>query len=177
MTERILNAEPLTAEAFAPFGDVIEASEDAVQRTINYDNTIRFHDLAELELTAEGGRGGVSIFRSTPLAQPVTIKVMEYHPLSSQAFIPLSKRPYLVVVAPKGPFEAAAMRAFVASGAQGVNYHPGTWHHFSLALEDVSDFLVIDRIADEADAVNCVEHELGENTYTLVWPSPEGPQV
>lgn len=157
---RTLLAEPLTAKAFAPFGDVIEASENGDLKSINYGHTTRFHDLAELDLTAGDGRAGVSIFRSTPLVQPVTIKIMEYHPLSSQAFIPLSKQPYLVVVAPKGPFDARAMRAFVAAGDQGVNYHPGTWHHFSLALEDVSDFLVIDRIADEADTVNCVEHEL-----------------
>lgn len=165
---RTLLAEPLTADAFAPFGDVIEATDDADQKSINYGHTTRFHDLAELKLTAGGGRAGVSIFRSTPLVQPVTIRIMEYHPMSSQAFVPLSKRPYLVVVAPKGPFDAGAMRAFVAAGGQGVNYHPGTWHHFSLALEDVSDFLVIDRIADEADTVNCVEHELAAGEQVLI---------
>ncbi len=165
---RTLIAEPLMARAFAPFGDVIEATDDAVQKAINYGHTTRFHDLAELDLMSNGGRAGVSIFRSTPLAQPVTIKIMEYHPLSSQAFVPLSKRPYLVVVAPKGPFDAGAMRAFVAAGGQGVNYHPGTWHHFSLALEEVSDFLVIDRIADETDTVNCVEHELAAGEQVSV---------
>ncbi len=165
---RTLVAEPLTADAFVPFGDVIEASGAAVQKAINYGNTTRFHDLAALDLTAQGGKPGVSIFRSTPLEMPVTVKVMEYHPLSSQAFVPLSARPYLIVVAPKGPFDASALRAFVASGEQGVNYHPGTWHHFSLALEAVSDFLVIDRIADEADSVNCVEHKLTDSEQLLV---------
>lgn len=165
---RTLLAEPLTADAFAPFGDVIEATDGAVRKAINYGHTIRFHDLAELDVTAGDGRAGVSIFRSTPLVQPVTIKIMEYHPMSSQTFVPLSKRPYLVVVAPKGSFDAGAMRAFVAAGDQGVNYHPGTWHHFSLALEGVSDFLVVDRIADEADTVNCVEHELAAGEQVLV---------
>lgn len=165
---RTLLAEPLTADAFAPFGDVIEATDDADQKVINYGHTTRFHDLAELDVAAGDGRAGVSIFRSTPLVQPVTIKIMEYHPMSSQAFVPLSKRPYLVVVAPKGAFDAGAMRAFVAAGDQGVNYHPGTWHHFSLALEGISDFLVIDRIADEADTVNCVEHELAAGEQVLI---------
>lgn len=157
---RAIMPEPLTADAFKPFGDVIEASADAVQLAINYGNTNRFHDLAGIDVTAQGGRVGVSIFRSTPLSQPVTIKLMEYHPLSSQAFIPLSERPYLVVVAPAGDFDAMAIRAFMVRGDQGVNYHAGTWHHFSLALENVSDFLVIDRIADEDVNANCVEHEL-----------------
>ncbi len=154
---RTLKAEPLTRQAFAPFGDVIEASDKAERRVINYGNTTRFHDLAEVDVMAAGGKAGVSIFRSTPLELPITIEVMEYHPKSSQAFVPLSGNPYLVVVAPKGPFDASEMRAFVASGQQGVNYHAGTWHHFSLALDDVSDFLVIDRLSDDE---NCVEHQL-----------------
>ena len=53
----------------------------------------------------------------------------------SQAFIPLSGRPYLVVVAGQGEFEAKNLRAFLAGPQQGVNYHKGCWHHYSLALE------------------------------------------
>ena len=165
---RAIIPEPLTAAEFKPFGDVIEASADVVQKAINYGNTTRFHDLAGIDTIKNGGRAGVSIFRSTPLALPITIKLMEYHPLSSQAFVPLSGRPYLVVVAPAGAFDAGGIRAFVASGNQGVNYRAGTWHHFSLALEDTSDFLVIDRIADEDDTMNCVEHRLNDAEQTVV---------
>lgn len=162
---RELKATPLAAEAFTPFGDVIEASAGAEQKAINYGNTTRFHDLATIDVLKDGGKAGVNIFRSTPLAQPVTVKLMEFHPKSSQAFVPLSGRPYLVVVAPKGPFDAAKMKAFVATGDQGVNYHAGTWHHFSLALGDVSDFLVIDRIANDE---NCVEHHLADHEQVLL---------
>jgi ureidoglycolate lyase len=156
---RTLIAEPLTAEDFAPFGDVIEATASAQQLAINHGNTTRFHDLAALDLMAADGRAGISIFRSRPLTRPITAKLMEYHPKSSQAFMPLSDNPYLVVVAPRGDFDAAQMRAFVANGTQGVNYHAGTWHHFSLALGGESDFLVVDRIADDD---NCVEYSLRE---------------
>ncbi|WP_417464101.1 ureidoglycolate lyase [Kordiimonas sp.] len=156
---RIVTAEPLTPDAFKPFGDVIEASDAARQFDINYGHTIRFHDLARIDVAAEDGRAGVSIFRSTPLQAPITVKLMEYHPLSSQAFMPLGPRPYLVVVAPKGEFDVSCIRVFKALPGQGVNYHAGTWHHFCLALEGVSDFLVIDRIGE---GENCVEHHLGE---------------
>jgi len=162
---RTLKAAPLTCDAFAPFGDVIEASDSAEVRAINYGNTTRFHDLADIDVMAEGGKTGVNIFRSTPLNMPITIEIMEYHPKSSQAFVPLSGRPYLVVVAPKGPFDATKLRAFLASGDQGVNYHAGTWHHFSLALEGVSDFLVIDRIAEDE---NCVEHRLSADEQAVI---------
>lgn len=160
-----IQAHPLTAEAFAPYGDVIEASEAAHRIDINYGNTVRYHDLASLHLAVDGGKAGVSIFRSTPIAQPITIKLMEFHPKSSQAFVPLSGRPYLVVVAPAGDFDSAKLKVFLASGSQGVNYHAGTWHHFSLALDETSDFLVIDRIADDD---NCVEYHLNKAEQVVV---------
>ena len=92
---------PLTAERFAPYGDVIAPEQAMKVRHINYGNTDRFHNLANLDLLKDGGKPQVSIFRSRPLPRPIPIKVMERHPLSSQAFFPLSNRPYLVVVAEK----------------------------------------------------------------------------
>ena len=150
----ILKPAPLTAAAFAPYGDVIEAGQGAVQKIINYGNTIRFHDLARLDLTGDHGQPLVSIFRSTPLPRPIGVKVMERHPLSSQALYPLGPNPYLVVVAERGEFSPENLKAFLARPGQGVNYHKGVWHHYSLALDGVSDFLVIDRGGPEK---NCDE--------------------
>lgn len=138
-----LYPRPLTAEAFARYGDVIEAR--GTPRSINDGHALRFHDLAALDLDADNGRAVVSIFRSTPPVYPFPVKVMERHPKSSQAFVPLSGSPYLVVVAPAGAFDAGAVEAFVAAPGQGVNLRKGVWHHFNLALTDDSEFLVIDR--------------------------------
>ncbi|MCK0070810.1 ureidoglycolate lyase [Kordiimonas laminariae] len=162
---RTIKAEPLTAEAFAPFGDVIEASAGAEQFSINYGNTTRFHNLADVNVSAEEGSVCVNIFRTKPLPQPIIVKLMEYHPLSSQAFIPMGDQPYLVVVAEKGEFKAEKLRVFLASADQGVNYHAGTWHHFSLALNSQSDFLVIDR---KGKGDNCVEHELTHDEQVTI---------
>jgi ureidoglycolate lyase len=71
--------------------------------------------------------------------------MMERHPLGSQAFIPMSNQPYVVVVAPSGELDTSKIEVFLASSKQGVNYHKGTWHHFCLALNQESDFLVVDR--------------------------------
>lgn len=140
-----LRVEPLTREAFAPFGEVIEASDAVRHFTINAGNTERYHDLARIEPGPEG-RVIVSIFRGQPRALPFTVTMMERHPLASQAFVPLSGRPYLVVVAPAGEAPRVdTLRVFLARGEQGVNYAPGVWHHPLLALEAVSDFLVVDR--------------------------------
>lgn len=145
MTNRILKPQPLTADAFAPYGDVLETATARELRHINYGNTERYHDLARLDITGQGGVPLCSIFRSKPLPRPIAIKVMERHPLSSQAFYPLNNHPYMVVVAEAGDFDAGRLRAFLAGPQQGVNYRAGTWHHYSLALDKTCDFMVIDR--------------------------------
>jgi ureidoglycolate lyase len=142
---KLITPELLTRENFAPFGDVIEVNDNAKNFSINDGFTQRYHDLAAVDVTQENGRTLINIFRSTPLAQPVSINMMERHPLSSQAFIPMGQHPFLVVVAPKGELDTTRIRVFLASSNQGVNYHKGTWHHYCLALHQVSDFIVIDR--------------------------------
>ena len=161
-----LAVQPLTAEAFAPFGEVIEASDAARHHPINGGNTERFHDLARLD-PGKGGRVIASIFRGAPRALPFIVSMMERHPLGSQAFMPLfdgtvsgdvathATRPYLVVVAPRGPVPLAAqLRCFIAQAHQGVNYAAGVWHHPLLALQTASDFLVLDR---DGPGDNCDE--------------------
>ncbi|MFN7114686.1 MAG: ureidoglycolate lyase [Alphaproteobacteria bacterium] len=160
----VLKPVPLTAAAFAPYGDVMADASARELRNINYGYTERFHDLARLDLAAAGGVPLVSLFRSAPLPRPISVKVMERHPLSSQAFFPLDDRPYLVVVAERGDFKVENLRAFVAAPRQGVNYHAGVWHHFSLALEAPSDFLVIDRGGSEK---NCDEIFLDAENITI----------
>lgn len=148
-----IKIEPLTSESFAEFGDVIE-TEGKPNFLINDGSTIRYHDLAKIDV-GEEGRALVNIFRATPLDYPLNVKMVERHPVGSQAFVPLSGRSYLVLVGPKGEsVKPGLLRAFLASGRQGVNYHPGTWHHPILALNQVSDFLVIDR---GGEGSNCDE--------------------
>ena len=97
---------------------------------------------------------------------------MERHPLSSQAFIPLSDNPYLVIVAPPGELDDSMIQVCKASAKQGVNYHPGTWHHYSLALDGVSDFLVVDRESPQAtpdiEEGNCDEVILSQTLEILI---------
>lgn len=136
---------PLTQAAFEPFGDVIDA--DGVKpMEINEGTTERFHDLARIDTGDGDGTTLFSIFRGQPRAQPIALRMVERHPLGSQAFYPLRNRPWLVVVAPPGDtVELTSLRAFRASGTQGVNYRKGVWHHPLLVLHPDHDFLVIDR--------------------------------
>ena len=96
-----IKANALTAEAFAPFGDVVEARGDRTV-DINEGTSTRFHDLARIDVELENGRPLVNIFRASPYPKPLTLKMMEKHPLGSQLFMPLEKHAYLVAVAPAG---------------------------------------------------------------------------
>jgi ureidoglycolate lyase len=145
MTE--LHAVPLTREAFAPFGDVIQL-EGARQFAINEGTTQRFHDLARVDVGSDGGRPLISLFRAQARQEPVALTVMERHPLGSQAFIPLTERAYLVVVALDDGGCPGRPVAFVTQGWQGVNYARNVWHHPLLALGESSDFVVVDRGGD-----------------------------
>lgn len=142
---QLLTPKPLTKETFSRFGDVIEVNNDSKNFAINDGFTQRYHDLAKVDVNDNNGHTIVNIFRSTPLVQPIAIKMMERHPHGSQAFIPMGTNSYLIVVAPAGDFDVNTLEVFIANSTQGVNYHKGTWHHFCLALGSESDFLVIDR--------------------------------
>ena len=154
-----MRIEVLTREAFAPFGEVIELT-GAEHYPINSGSTERYHALAHIETDAAGA-AILSVFRAEPRPLPFTLQEMEYHPLGSQAFYPLSGRPYIVVVAQRGePPRVDDLRIFLARADQGVNYAPHVWHHPLLALFDVSDFLIADR---QGPGNNCVVHPLPPN--------------
>jgi len=142
---KIITAKALTRDNFSEYGDVIEVNDRVEHFSINDGFTERYHDLADIDIEQKSGKILMNIFRSKPVAQPIVIEKMERHPLSSQSFIPMGDQPYLVVVAKPGEFNEDAIEIFLASADQGINYRAGTWHHFSLALNAESDFLVIDR--------------------------------
>jgi ureidoglycolate lyase len=143
VSRRVLAVEPLTADGFAPFGDVIDAAAATHAFDINAGSARRYDDLARIDVAAQGGRPRLSLFRAAPRALPFDVDMLERHPLGSQAFLPLDPRlRYLVVVAADGD---DMPRAFLAAGGQGVNYRRGCWHHPLLLLDRIGDFAVIDR--------------------------------
>lgn len=135
--------QPLTAEAFAPFGDVLDTS-GAPDRIINQGLCGRFHDRAALDFA--DGRAGISLFRAEPRQLPLTLDMVERHPEGSQAFLPMSEAPFLVVVAPDEGGTPGRPRAFLTQAGQGVNYHRGVWHGVLCPLSAPGLFAVVDRI-------------------------------
>lgn len=144
--------EPLTAQAFAPFGDVLDCTGDP-DKMINQGLCGRYHDRARFDFS--DGRAGLSLFDAEPRTLPLRLEMVERHPDGAQAFIPMSTEPFLVVVAPEKNQSPDTPRAFVTNGAQGVNYHRGTWHGVLTPLAAPGRFAVVDRIGDGA---NLEEH-------------------
>ncbi len=136
-----IQAQPLTAAAFAPFGDVLNC-DGAPDRLINDGLCGRFHDRARVHVT--GGRVGISMFRSKLRQLPYQLEMIERHPLGSQAFIPLSMDSFLVVVARND----LVPLAFLTAPGEGINFHRGTWHGVLTPLSGPGLFAVIDRIGE-----------------------------
>jgi ureidoglycolate lyase len=144
VTARAIVARPLTAEAFAPFGDVIEAA-GAPDFRINGGMCDRFHDRARMEFAGDG-RAGISVGFGRPYALPLALTMVERHPLGSQAFVPMTADPFLVVVAPDRNGTPLAPLAFLTDGAQGVNYLRNVWHGVLTPLGQAAPFLIVDRV-------------------------------
>ena len=150
---RDILVQPLTAAAFAAFGEVIEA-DGAPTKLINRGMCERFSDLARLDF-ADDGRAGISIFRAKPYALPLLVDMVEQHPQGSQAFLPLSQDPFLVIVALDDNGRPGIPQAFMTRPGQGVNYRKGTWHGVLTPLERAALFAVVDRIGP---GDNLIEH-------------------
>ncbi len=136
--------EPLTAEAFSRFGDVLDAS-GAPDKMINAGMCGRHHDRAQLDFGLDG-RAGISIFNAQARSLPYTLELMERHPEGSQAFFPMSADPFLVIVAEDENGIPATPRAFKTAPHQGINIHRNTWHGVLAPLQSPGIFAVVDRI-------------------------------
>lgn len=157
----IIQIQPVTAEAFAPFGDLLDVS-GAPDKIINQGMCGRYHNRAQLDFNE--GRAGISLFNAQPRSLPLTLDMMERHPDGSQAFLPMSQEPFLVIVAPDADGKPGQPLAFVTQPGQGVNYHRGVWHGVLTPLSHPGLFAVVDRIGEGA---NLEEHWF-QDPFTVV---------
>lgn len=152
-----LTARVLTAEAFAPFGDVIERS-GSPDKIINQGMCGRHHDLARLDFGS--GRAGISLFDAKARSLPYSVDMVERHPDGSQAFMPVDGVPMLVIVAEDDAGRPVNLKAFVSQPGQSINLHRGTWHGVLAPLGSPGRFVVVDRIGD------------GDNLEEFWFPEP-----
>ena len=132
---RCIVAEPLTSQAFAEFGEVVEHAGNERRRHLAL-------PYAHSAPAAHGHLGQPGGWRHTPdlpgaAAGTSSVFLADLHPAG--------QHPYLVVVAPddaQGEPDLERLRAFVASGSQGVCYRTGVWHQGLSALRAPAQFAV-----------------------------------
>lgn len=159
---REIVAVPITPEAFAPFGEVVSAGLSE-GKSANMGTAVRCDFCAGLESTRPGARPNLAVFRSLARSLPFEVRLLERHPCSTQAFLPMVCARYLVCVAPAladGSPDVAGLAAFSCGPGQGVNYRRGVWHHPILALDGPADFVML--AWEDGSALDCVEHALPE---------------
>jgi len=144
-----LRTEPLTPQAFAPFGDVLQAT-GTPDRLINNGYCGRWHDMAQLDF-GPGGRAGLNLFKAQPRSLPYVLDLLVRHPEGSQAFVPMYETTWLVTVAEDAGGTPVNLRAFLVAPGQAINLHRGTWHGVLTPLAEPGLFAVIDRIGSTAN--------------------------
>ncbi|KAL1925138.1 uncharacterized protein VTP21DRAFT_21 [Calcarisporiella thermophila] len=155
-------AEALSAEAFAPFGQVIQPHQQQKTNGVtaaNQGTANKHHHVARVyNGRPESADANLCVYECKPQKMPFHVKLLERHPHSTQAFIPIESGRYLVVVALKGlgdEPDLSTLRAFVATDRQGISYNEGVWHHPIVALDRNANFACL--VFEDGSAGDCVE--------------------
>jgi ureidoglycolate lyase len=159
-----MRATPLTTGAYARYGDVIAARDDVKPVGANLGTAERYNGLATLEnKRIATAKANLCVFRCQPMvkgpARKFTVRLLERHAHSTQAFVPMQGiERYLVIVCLGGDRpDLATLGAFLATGGQGITYRPGVWHHPLVAMDRPGDFACLvweDGSAGDCDTVN-----------------------
>lgn len=164
-----LPIEPATPAALEGYGYVIGRPDTAVWGRIDY-----YGDAAQVRTPVQFVSNDdmtlnlVSFNRREPV-----VRWMEYHSKHTQTFIPLSGRPFVMVLGkptrrrPDGSMDHSQpdlpdlgnVRAFHFDGSCGVCMHVGTWHEVPFPLLDATHFVAVvtnetNRNLEEHDKVN-----------------------
>ena len=161
--QKIIKPIKINRSNFAAYGDLI-TTDDINPIDINAGYAKRFDNLANLNTSKDDGKTIVSIFSALKRTFPMTVDMMEKHPLGSQAFIPMKETTFLAFVAPAGDSpDINKIQAFIIPPKTGINYKPGIWHFPLISTEDIN-FLVIDR---KGKGENLIIHKFEKEKIVL----------
>jgi ureidoglycolate lyase len=124
-----IKIEPLTEEAFSPFGQIIGRKDSEPNFETRGGSTLAWkvdfacHGQTEVQ------------YMKVDFQPTWTVELLERHQEVTQSFIPVNGKPMVFVVAPatditdpRSAPDPEGFRAFYMDGSQGVMLHIGTWH-------------------------------------------------
>jgi ureidoglycolate lyase len=141
-----LKVRPMTREAFAPFGVLID-SRGAV----------------EIDL----GEGKPSMTGATSEWRPFSFDFMARHKRTMQVFSPLVSSQFVIAVAPPNDSDAPDVEkvvAFLVDGRLPYAYHKGTWHTPPFPIKEWASYLVVDRAGTLDDDWELVDLKVTRQT-------------
>jgi ureidoglycolate hydrolase len=134
----VLKAQPLTDEAFAPFGKVIH--------DINPPNTYEDANCkweADLDTFKDYSSLSVNFFKGK--VRPMVITNLEYHNNTQEFLAPMNGAPAILVVAPGGDVDFnKEAKAFYLTGNEGVMMNKGVRHMcpFPTTDKDIDMYII-----------------------------------
>jgi ureidoglycolate lyase len=142
MQTRNLELIRATPESVAPYGTLIDVPVKTSALPIAfYEGTVRVYKPALFVSDEDTEITLASVDR-----RDMQVVWLERHFKHTQAFVPLSGRPFIMVMSPatKGFLpDPAAAQALLFDGSAGVSLHIGTWHEFPFALQDDTRLIVV----------------------------------
>ena len=146
-TSFTVQAEPLTAESFRPFGQVIGLDDVRIE--------LRGDEEFHLDI--------ISYDR-----KPIHASALNRHHNATQALVALDAKPTVIIVAPpeadfSSAEQLAGLRAFVCDGSLGINLALGTWHAGPFPLGPHVDLVNVQGrhvLENDVEVAN-VERDLG----------------
>ena len=135
---RPVSVAALTAEAFAPFGTVLEPGGEGAR--LIRDGAVRLTQFPKvLGRDAAATDVAFDYYEVQPQVGPLTLHQAERHPFSDQLFVALNGARFLAVVWPEDPATSDPI-GFVGAPGQAVIYRAGVWHHAIVAVEEAALF-------------------------------------
>ena len=124
-----LTVQPMTAEAFSPYGEILS-------------------ECGDIKLDFDGGQANIAA--QTVEARPMVFDFLGRHQRSEQFFAPLGGTKSVIAVAPpsengKALPDMNKLAAFLVDGSCAFKLHRGTWHASAFPLAKNASFLVLDR--------------------------------
>ena len=141
-----LKVRPMTREAFAPFGVLIDSRGSV-----------------EIDL----GEGKPSLTGATSERRPYSFDFMARHKRTMQVFSPLASSQFVIAVAPpndSGAPDVDRVVAFLVEGVLPYAYHRGTWHTPPFPVKEWASYLVVDRAGTLDDDWELVDLKVTRQT-------------
>lgn len=141
----VVDATPISAEAFAPFGEVVALAGRVPPRD-DPRTTAPFAQWGETPIETRNGEELVLDVITRRVVHPVELTRLYRHRKAPQVQVPLGNVPIFVLVAPAGVTfltrdDLSALRAFLADGSVGINIGIDVWHEGAYPIVNEVDLV------------------------------------